>query len=69
MLDVGRTLLSELGTEGHPNFDPEFPKPVFLTANGPAFFDFAELTAWIEYRKRISRSACAANDPQFDPQA
>lgn len=52
MLDMGCTLLRELHTPGHLNWDPLFPKPIRLTTNGSAHYLMSEVHAWIQSRVR-----------------
>lgn len=52
MLDIGATLLRELHTPGHANWDPLFPQPIRLTANGSAYYLLSEVYAWLAARAR-----------------
>ena len=52
MLGMGCTMLRELHTQGHPNCDPVFPKPIRVTSNGSAFYLMSEVHAWIDSRIR-----------------
>ena len=52
MLGMGCTMLRELHTQGHPNCDPDFPKPIRVTSNGSAFYLMSEVHAWIDSRTR-----------------
>lgn len=68
LLGIGRTLLIELSTPGHTNFDESFPVPVRITKKGPAFFVVAELHAWAARLKRINNPEEAANDANAHPE-
>lgn len=50
LLDMGCTLLRELHTPGHSNWDPLFPKPIKLTSNGSAYYLMSEVLAWVASR-------------------
>lgn len=55
-LDIGRTLLRELHTQGHRNYDPDFPTPITLTPGGHAYFVGDELRAWVLQRAKAFRT-------------
>lgn len=67
LLGFGRTLLIELSTPEHANFDPTFPPARRITRKGPAFFVVAELHAWVAQLQRINGPEEAANDARFEP--
>lgn len=63
-LDIGRTLLRELHTPSHQNFDPTFPQPITITKGGPDFFLADELFAWVIQRAQTYRAALLNAEPR-----